>query len=264
MPALYSLVIISNSPIIRVGLQAIFQADPIFSVLSHNADGMELFNKYETYPQIFLLDIDHCDTLKDVVMRILTTTTGAKIVGLISLENEKLLMESIRLGLDGIIEKASPPETIFNTVKMLSIDYSFGLVLISSVFWSNYVAPKLLNFWCDPQKPDLLTLRELDVLSLLDKGCSNLEIAIQLVISPHTVKRHVEHLLKKFDAKDRHECVRIAHASGLLQTARRQQSSPAKVAERPSFPSSCERTVPVWGQAVFNGEPLQSEEIHPY
>jgi DNA-binding NarL/FixJ family response regulator len=63
-----------------------------------------------------------------------------------------------------------------------------------------------------------LTRREREILELLDLDFSNEEIARRLFISPHTVKRHLEHLFRKLEAGSRHEATRNAHRWGLLRT----------------------------------------------
>ncbi|HFE67298.1 MAG TPA: hypothetical protein ENJ93_08540 [Chloroflexi bacterium] len=67
-----------------------------------------------------------------------------------------------------------------------------------------------------PPLAEDLTYRERDVLSLLAQEMSNREIAEQLVISPHTVKRHVASLSRKLDAKNRRQAVAKATQLGLL------------------------------------------------
>lgn len=53
----------------------------------------------------------------------------------------------------------------------------------------------------------LFTPRELEVLAAIGDGLSNKMIARRLDISPHTVKFHVESLLKKLGARTRAEAV---------------------------------------------------------
>ncbi len=53
----------------------------------------------------------------------------------------------------------------------------------------------------------LLTRRELEVIDLMARGASNPEIANELVISEHTVKSHVKHILNKTRAHNRVQAV---------------------------------------------------------
>ena len=67
--------------------------------------------------------------------------------------------------------------------------------------------------------PDLaepLTAREIEVLHLLAAGAGNQQIADTLIISLHTVKRHVTNILQKLDATSRLAAVARARSIGLL------------------------------------------------
>jgi LuxR family transcriptional regulator, maltose regulon positive regulatory protein len=61
-----------------------------------------------------------------------------------------------------------------------------------------------------------LSSRELEVLALLGAGTPNQAIAEELVISLHTVKRHVTHIFDKLGAANRTEAVSRARELGLL------------------------------------------------
>lgn len=63
---------------------------------------------------------------------------------------------------------------------------------------------------------DPLTERELEILRLIAQGCSNFQIAEQLVISVGTVKGHVNHILSKLDVQNRTQAVARARELALL------------------------------------------------
>lgn len=63
----------------------------------------------------------------------------------------------------------------------------------------------------------LLTPREVEVLRLLaSRGASNQEIADELVVSPHTVRRHVSNLLSKLGVESRTAAAVWAHEHDLV------------------------------------------------
>lgn len=61
-----------------------------------------------------------------------------------------------------------------------------------------------------------LTNRELQVLELIVLGKSNTEIAKELFISLHTVKKHVSSILEKMTVNDRVQVAVKAVRKGLL------------------------------------------------
>lgn len=61
-----------------------------------------------------------------------------------------------------------------------------------------------------------ITPRQLEVLSLVEKGLSNLKIADVLCISEHTVKSHMKQIFQKIDTINRVECISKAKLLGML------------------------------------------------
>ena len=70
-----------------------------------------------------------------------------------------------------------------------------------------------------PRGPLGLTAREIEVLGLLERGHSNKEIAMRLVISRKTVGAHVEHIYAKTGASNRAQASVFAVKHGLLAEA---------------------------------------------
>jgi DNA-binding CsgD family transcriptional regulator len=52
-----------------------------------------------------------------------------------------------------------------------------------------------------------LTRRETEILGWIADGKTTREIAAILVVSPHTVRKHIEHILEKFDVRTRSAAV---------------------------------------------------------
>lgn len=61
-----------------------------------------------------------------------------------------------------------------------------------------------------------LSAREQQVLELLASGASTADISDELVISPHTTRNHIRHVMQKLGARSRLEAVAIARRTGHL------------------------------------------------
>ena len=76
---------------------------------------------------------------------------------------------------------------------------------------------RLDAFSAPPAKaPGGLTDRELEVLALVAAGKANREIAAELVISPHTVRRHLQNIFRKLDRTSRAGATAYAYEHRLV------------------------------------------------
>ncbi len=78
--------------------------------------------------------------------------------------------------------------------------------------------------WARPVDDDglnrqILTHRQLELLSLVAQGLTNKEIANSLNLSEFTVKNHMRRIMKQVDAEDRFEAVDAIRAIGALPDA---------------------------------------------
>jgi DNA-binding NarL/FixJ family response regulator len=63
--------------------------------------------------------------------------------------------------------------------------------------------------------PDMLTRREIEVISLVASGLPNKAIAEELFISPHTVGNHLRNIYSKTQVHNRVDLARYAAQKGL-------------------------------------------------
>jgi HD-GYP domain-containing protein (c-di-GMP phosphodiesterase class II) len=66
------------------------------------------------------------------------------------------------------------------------------------------------------ERPAGLSQREVEVLRLLARGCSNRDIAAQLFVAPDTVKHHIRHIYDKADVTTRAGATMFAMENSLL------------------------------------------------
>jgi LuxR family maltose regulon positive regulatory protein len=81
---------------------------------------------------------------------------------------------------------------------------SYAAVLLSQISQTSSMVQPSMHLLAEP-----LTAREVEVLKLIKSGCSNQDIAGQLVISLPTVKRHISNIYNKLGVESRTQAVAI-------------------------------------------------------
>lgn len=133
-----------------------------------------------------------------------------KVVMLTAEEHESVVLAAVEAGCSGYLLKNVQLEEVVEAVRAVHA----GEALISPTMLAR-VLPKLRGERRGAGYQ--LSRRESEVLELLAEGRSNQSIAEELVLSPHTVRNHVQRIIQKLGAHSKLEAVTIAARTGLLR-----------------------------------------------
>lgn len=138
-----------------------------------------------------------------------------KIIMITIYDNDSYIFDAIKSGADSYILKETKSDKIYETI----LDTLGGGSVMSPS-----IAMKTLNLLkksaaiiVEPQISQIiLSERETQILDQISKGFSNKIIAQNLIISPFTVKRHIENIYQKLHAHNRVELLAKARNEGLI------------------------------------------------
>ena len=131
-------------------------------------------------------------------------------------EDEQQVINCIEAGATGYLLKDSLDREYIDAIYKLLSGGSPISPLIARVLLRKLYPPALVNPDTDAQQPNL-SPRESEILTLLAKGLSYVEIAYLLEISPHTVTTTIKKIYRKLAVHSRGEAVYEANRMGLIQ-----------------------------------------------
>lgn len=195
------IIIADDHMMIREGLKQLLELDGTMKIIAEANDGEECLNllNKKIHPDILLLDINMPKKNGIEVLEYIKQNKIPVKVLILTVHNEvEYLLKAVDIGIDGYLLKDSSYDELKEAID----------VVISG---NTYIQPSLLpalnesmeDYALDKEKIEWLTKRELDVLRLISKGCSNKKISDELTISERTVKNHISHIFRKIDVEDR-------------------------------------------------------------
>jgi DNA-binding NarL/FixJ family response regulator len=165
-----------------------------------------------TIPDLILLDLrlPGMDGL-EALPWFLKALPTAKVIILTLSDAEADVLKAIKLGASGYLLKSSRADQLTEGIRSVmaggaSLDAGVARLIIDT-----------LQTTLPGNKPkQLLSKRELEILSLLAEGHVKKEICNQLKISYSTVDTHVGHIYNKLDASNAPAAIHRAHKLGLF------------------------------------------------
>lgn len=189
------LLVVDQHPIIRKGLELIFNASLDINVVGSVSDGESIFDFIRNqHVDIILTEID-LPKLNGItaLRRLKKEHPEIKVIMYSSHPEEIYAVSSIKAGAVGYLTK---------TVDIISLKEAIVKVYNGGIYLSNALAQSLAFGSKSPRNDTYykkLSTREVEVLQLLSSGRRNKEIALELEINEKTVSTYRARLMRKLN-----------------------------------------------------------------
>jgi DNA-binding NarL/FixJ family response regulator len=209
--------IADDQTLVRSGFRMILRTEPDIDVLGEAANGAEAVAlARELDPDVVLMDVrmPEVDGIEATRQIIDQSQHAPRVLVLTTFDLDEYVYEALRAGASGFLLKDAPEEILLSGIRIVADGGSLFAPAVTRRLIERFAGN------APPKSPPALaelTARELEVLRLLARGLSNEEIARELVVSEHTTKTHVAHILSKLDLRDRVQAVVLAYESGIVR-----------------------------------------------
>ena len=201
-----NIMIVDDHPVVRQGLRAMLSSEPDIRVQGMAASAREAMYLIEReQPDVVLMDLRMPEMEGiEAIKKLRFISPNIKILVLTNYGSDEYIVRATQAGAMGYLLKNTPQEEIVNAVRVVNSG-------------ERYVPKDIAKRLFEAIGREELSPRELEVLVLVARGCTNKEVAQKLFISDKTVRNHVTSCLLKLQAKDRTEAVTRAIERGLIR-----------------------------------------------
>jgi len=218
-----SIVIVEDEPEFRRRFAQIIESEPSMQLVGVAANRREaqVIIDAEDF-DVLLIDLGLPDGNGiDLIRHVSQKKPDADIMVVTVFGDEQHVVSSIEDGATGYILKDSTPADVISCIRLLRAGGSpVSPVVARSVLRAirNRIGSSSPAARTATPENNPLSARETEILQLLAKGMSFIEIGEILGISPHTVTAHIKKIYRKLAVHSRGEAVYEATQMGLLRT----------------------------------------------
>ena len=222
------LMLVDDHQVVRAGLRAFLETQPGMKVVaeaSHGAEALERAARLQ--PDIILMDITMpgMDGL-EATQRIKEKLPDCQVLALTVHEDKQYFMNMLAAGASGYLTKRAAADELVEAIRAVAAGNVYLQPALARWLLEDYqrLAGATGSFHPhptrgrpeDPVGLDILSSRERGVLELVGQGLNNQEIGARLSLSPKTISRHRERIMKKLNMHSRTELVKFAIRTGLI------------------------------------------------
>jgi DNA-binding NarL/FixJ family response regulator len=210
--------VVDDQALVRGGFRMMLDAQEDIEVVGEAADGREALRRVrELGPDVVLMDIrmPELDGI-GAARRLLAAPDAPRILMLTTFDHDEYVYEAMKAGASGFLLKDVEPEHLVRAVRTVAAGDALLSPTITRRLIEEFVRRPPAGAGLPAELAEL-TERELDVMRLVARGLSNVEIAGELFVSEATVKTHLTHILTKLRLRDRIQAVVLAYESGLIR-----------------------------------------------
>ncbi|MER3544522.1 MAG: DNA-binding response regulator [Chloroflexota bacterium] len=208
--------LVDDHAVVRTGLRMLLESEPEMEIAGEAGTAQEaLALVTKLTPDVVLMDIGLPDLSGiDATQEIKRRAPQAAVVALTIYEDEEYFFKMLQAGASGYVPKRAAPEELLTAIRTAAAGEVYLYPSLAKLLVQDYLTRK--REAATPAAGEL-TEREEEILAYLADGASNQEIAEILMISPKTVARHRENIMRKLNLHSQAELVKYAIRKGIIQ-----------------------------------------------
>jgi DNA-binding NarL/FixJ family response regulator len=206
-------VLADDHTVFRDGLKLLFASASDIEIIAEASTGNEVINmSIEMQPNVVLMDIQMPQINGiEATRQIVEKSPKVGILMLTMFEDEDSVFAAMRAGARGYVLKGADKAVMLRAVRGIAN---------GELLFSPEIAARMMSFFAalkprvTPETFPELTDREREILHLIARGDTNDTIALNLGISPKTVRNHVSNIFNKLQVADRVQAAIRAREAG--------------------------------------------------